>query len=80
MAVPSTDTITAFTNTLSKPEWMVIGKLQQMEVADLLGAEIRRAFAGANQWRMCHRILKQLMQRGFTFEMLTALSDYESPA
>lgn len=59
--------------TLVKSEWMVIGKLQEMQVTDLLGGELNRAFAGCNEWRRCHKIARQLMRRGLTFEMLSEL-------
>ena len=63
----------AFSETLIKSEWMVIGKLQEQKVTDLFGSELNRAFANVNERRWCHKIVRVLIRRGLTFEMLSEL-------
>ncbi len=65
-----------FRLTMNEYDWVVVGKLQQMEVTDLLGKELTRAFAKVTpigQWRRYHKVVRQLMRRGLTFEMLSEL-------
>lgn len=65
-----------FKLTMTEYDWMVVGKLQQMQVTDLLGKELTRAFAKVtpiSQWREYHKIVRRLGKRGLTFEMLNKL-------
>lgn len=65
-----------FVHTLTEDEWGVIEQLYQMQVKDLLGGELTRAFADiddVNEWRRYHKVVRQLMRRGLTFEMLSEL-------
>lgn len=72
--------IEAFESAMGVHDWQIVGKLLDKQVADLRGAELHRAFADVGSPRYCHRVVRELMQRGLTIEMLGALDKRESTA